>query len=441
MRNFAAYITWPSNNITKIVKDALHEIGGPETISNKPPEENTDPGLLLQWSTYDSLVHSLTLEYPNNVLASSYNIRKALIRKHFLYQTITNYLAKTPESILRKAIPQTWPIDISFADELEDAWADELWDLSVELEKGEKYFILKPGMADRGQGIRIFNSRESLHSIFESFEDDSSDEESTALDEDTHGNSKTAVITSQLRHFVIQEYLDNPLLIDPMQAKLGPLASSPSKDSLEGRKATSGALKVFMSSNTLALFAGSAYASPSCKPGDSPNDMDLSAHLTNTALQDSVDESSVRLLKELIGCDILSAQGIGTTFSLEDVQGIEDQVSEILAETFKAALASAIHFQVLPNAFELFGVDFLVTHATKLDSESSKFQVHLLEVNAEPAIELTGERLNWILVDLFKGIAHACVKPFFASAKPVSDQDEEPNQWLRKCLDIETRKY
>ncbi|CAE6521632.1 unnamed protein product, partial [Rhizoctonia solani] len=450
MRKFTAYVTWPSDHIIGLVETALHDISGPEILSKTAPGEDTDPGLLLQWTTYDSLVHSLTLEYPDRVLTSSYNIRKALIRKHFLYQTVTGYLTKRPGSILRKAVPQTWLIDISFADELDDAWADELWDLSEELERGDKWFILKPGMADRGQGIRMFNSRESLQNIFESFEDNSSDEETTGSDVDAQGNSKTAVMTSQLRHFVIQEYLDNPLLVDPAQAKVDLSAPTPSQGLLRGRKfhlrvycVASGALKLFMSPNILALFAGTVYAPPSSLLGDDPSEIDLSPHLTNTALQDNVHESSIRLLKELIGCDILSAPtpSSGTTFRLEDAQDIEEQVSSILAETFKAALTSVVHFQVLPNAFELFGVDFLVTHTPELEPQSSRFQVHLLEVNAEPAIELTGVRLNWILVDLFKGIAHTCVKPFFEGAKPNSNQDQESNQWLRKCLDIETRKY
>lgn len=74
--------------------------------------------------------------------------------------------------------------------------------------------------------------------------------------------------------------------------------------------------------------------------------MDLSPHLTNTALQENADESSVRLLKELVGCDILSgSQSNNSAFSLEDLRDIEDQVADVLAETFKAALASAVHFQ------------------------------------------------------------------------------------------------
>lgn len=86
---------------------------------------------------------------------------------------------------------------------------------------------------------------------------------------------------------------------------------------------------------------------PSSEPVDDPNNMDLAPHLTNTALQDDVHESSIRLLKELVGCNILSGSDSNTILQLEDVQNIEDQVSAILAETFKAALASAVHFQVL----------------------------------------------------------------------------------------------
>lgn len=148
MSGFTAYVNWPSNHIVGLVENALQEIFGPQTVhvSKTPPDDGANPGPLLQWTAYDSLVHTLTLDHPHNVLSSSYTIRKALIRKHFLHQTIANYLIKAPDSILHKAIPRTWPIEISFADELDDAWADELWDLSVELEKGDKWFILKPGM-------------------------------------------------------------------------------------------------------------------------------------------------------------------------------------------------------------------------------------------------------------------------------------------------------
>jgi tubulin--tyrosine ligase len=53
-------------------------------------------------------------------------------------------------------------------------------------------------MADRGMGIRLFNNKEALQQIFENFENAESD------DSDDHHHGGTAVVTSQLRHFVIQ---------------------------------------------------------------------------------------------------------------------------------------------------------------------------------------------------------------------------------------------
>lgn len=88
----------------------------------------------------------------------------------------------------------------------------------------------------------MFNTKDSLYAIFQSFEDESSDEEGEDEDGETgvrqEGNDKTAVMTSQLRHFVIQvsppcylelensphinkkEYLSSPLLFDPSQVQL-----------------------------------------------------------------------------------------------------------------------------------------------------------------------------------------------------------------------------
>ena len=51
----------------------------------------------------------------------------------------------------------------------------------------------------------------------------------------------------------------------------------------------------------LALFSSTAYAAPSVEEEGSPS---LSAHLTNTALQESHGEENVRLLQELVGCPL-----------------------------------------------------------------------------------------------------------------------------------------
>jgi tubulin---tyrosine ligase len=103
--------------------------------------------------------------------------------------------------------------------------------------------------------------------------------------------------------------------------------------------------------------------------------------------------------------------------------------------------------QPLPNAFELFGVDFLVTHESSSSScgDALALRVNLLEINAEPAIELTGPRLTWILEDLFLGIGKVCVAPFVMNGLEEAATTlwtvGETRYGLRKCLQMEAIGY
>jgi len=262
-----AYVAWPSAPLTEhLVRMSLAAFDlAPTVISSIPKFFSAHGALpwdlaqylysdydmsyigmkLVQWSTYDSIDHELTHEN-HAILSSSYTFRKALIRKHFLSRCIHSYLTKHNQSLLKKAIPRTWDLEISYADELDEMWSDELWDLGDELDDPEKWWILKPGMADRGMGIRLFNSKAALRRIFEEFEGDSDGEETEA--------DETAVVTSQLRHFVVQarshkmnlepiyiisccqEYLLTPLLLDSPQIQLSAQSSSNEPKSLQGHK-------------------------------------------------------------------------------------------------------------------------------------------------------------------------------------------------------------
>lgn len=197
--SFTAFVSWPSAPLTqRLVENSLAALPHPPVISDNITDVADSPKLL-QWSTYDAMDHDLTLRRTSNVLSSSYTIRKALIRKHYLSHCTQNFLVKHPELTLKDYMPHTWELELSFVDELDDMWADELWDLGAELDKGENWFILKPGMADRGMGIRLFHTKEELQRIFEEFED----REGEIYGEEVE-RSGTAVATSQLRHFVVQ---------------------------------------------------------------------------------------------------------------------------------------------------------------------------------------------------------------------------------------------
>ena len=85
----------------------------------------------------------------------------------------------------------------------------------------------------------------------------------------------------------------------------------------------------------------------------------------------------------------------------------------------------------------------MVTHAAdEAQPKGRRFQVSLLEVNSEPAIELTGPRLTWILEDLFLSLGKVCVAPFFDKHDGVKADEwkvGEERDHLRKCLDISVR--
>lgn len=66
----------------------------------------------------------------------------------------------------------------------------------------------------------------------------------------------------------------------------------------------------------------------------------------------------------------------------------------------------------------------------------------LLEINAEPAVELTGARLSWILEDLYVAVGKTCVEPFFSGSDRTMNKTwivGETRHGLIKCLDEEVR--
>ncbi|AQZ14249.1 PBY1 (YBR094W) [Zygosaccharomyces parabailii] len=322
----------------------------------------------------------------NDYFANSYIYRKALIRKHYLAHTIHAYTVKYPDSILSKAALETFPLELDYAEFLDDA-LDENWELRQELMKQDKWWIVKPGMSDKGQGIRVFKTINDLQAIFDSFDEDSTDDEGEFFDDNK-------VIISQLRHFIVQEYLADPLLLPTMGNK---------KFHIRCYISCRGALEVYVYDRMLALFAPSAF-----KPLDgekfSPTELkDLECHLTNTCLQSKKDEH-----KELSVAEFDALLDI----SPENKLKIKQQVHNIAREIFLAALkVNAVNFQPLPNAFETYGVDFLV---------DSHFNVKLLEINAYPDFKQTGEELKGLIEELFEHTVSQLIVPFFDNATPQS---------------------
>ncbi|PVH16130.1 5'/3'-nucleotidase SurE [Candidozyma duobushaemuli] len=267
-----------------------------------------------------------------------------------------------------------YSIEVDYAEFLDDA-LDEAFELRQELETSKKTWILKPSMADKGQGIRLFRNTEELQAIFESFEED--------VHESDDEGEQEGIMVSQLRHFVVQKYQENPLLLKFYNNR---------KFHLRVYAVAVGDISVFVYEEMLTLFAESTYMGVSDLE-------DLTSHLTNTCLQEGKDPLVIPFW-QLAGLDSSKKNQIF------------DQVKCITGELFKAATSvDKINFQPLENALEFYGLDFLV------DEDHS---VKLLEVNAYPDFKQTGYELKGIIEKLMTSMAHLSAKQFFA--EPLQDE-------------------
>jgi tubulin---tyrosine ligase len=351
---------------------------------------------LLQYTAYESLDFDHALKHQRSSLICAYVIRKALIRKHYLSNTISAWLVKHPESCLNSHFKPAVHFELDFAEFLDEALVDA-WDLNESLDRNQgieeeserEWWILKPGMSDGGNGIRLFSSFDELQTLFEEWESkgDDEDEEEEKEEEGDATNETNGTMASQLRHFIAQPYIHPPLLLK---------AQDDRKFHIRVYVLAVGSLKIYVYREMLALFAAKPYLAPGTSKIH-PN-ADLTAHLTNTCFQDeSTRENTVHRFWALE-----EKADAGMSWKQE----VYEQICDITGEVFEAASREQmVHFQTLPNAFEVFGVDFLV------DAEANAW---LLELNAYPDFQQTGIDLqNLVIGGLFEDVVDVAVTPFF----------------------------
>ncbi|KAM3524163.1 hypothetical protein NHJ13051_004700 [Beauveria bassiana] len=357
-------------------------------------------GRALQIMPYEVLDFDHASAHPGSYMINSYMIRKALIRKHYLSTTVEHWVAKKPDSVLKTHVKRSEAFEVDYAEFLDDALV-EAFDLRESLARNDaldadseappapqdrEWWILKPGMSDRGQGIRLFSTMDELQAIFDGWEEDqpdTDDEEeavaTAAADQANDDDEKDYITTSHLRHFVAQPYIHPPLL----------LRDGGHKFHIRTYVLCVGSLRVFVYRPMLALFAGKPYRAP----WEAPDDPDT--FLTNTCLQQDA---------------AAAAATVRRFWSLDEVpaarrEDVFAQVCAVTGDVFEgAARAMPVHFQPLPNAFEVFGLDFLV---------DARGRAWLLEVNAFPDFKQTGADLEGIVAGFWRGVVREAVVPFF----------------------------
>jgi hypothetical protein len=376
-------------------------------------EVPTSTTRFIQWLQYESIDFDHLMQHATTSLANSYIIRKALIRKHYLSSTVNHWIAKRPDSLLAKHVKPSVEFEVDYAEFLDDALVEawelkESWERNANLHENDEreWWILKPGMSDRGQGIRLFSSEEELTAIFEEWdppgdEDDEDDQVNGLRDSELEEASfSNGIMTSHLRHFVAQPYIHPPLLLPH------PHSSANRKFHVRTYVLATGALKIHVYKRMLALFAAMDYEPPKL-------DDALEIHLTNTCLQTGEREGSVHAFWDLPNHVPLSSSKIdGSVSNWKD--DVFKQICALTGEIFEAAARTmSVHFQPLPNAFEVFALDFLV------DADGTAW---LLEVNAFPDFKQTGSELKQVVEGLFEGVVDVAVRPFFGLEK-VDNQD------------------
>lgn len=418
--NLYAIIDYPDPYVQPLIlhalKSQLHNL--PVELISSIQQLPSPDSPLLQFTAYESLDFEHAMIHPSSSLICAYVIRKALIRKHYLSNTISTWLVKHPGNGLAKHFKPAVHFELDYAEFLDEALVDA-WELNSSLVRNEQlgegrrereWWILKPGMTDGGNGIRLFSSMTQLQRIFEEWEEeDESEEEKEEGGEEKEGEeadgvefqdeskedaptTSDGVMTSQLRHFIAQPYIDPPLLLHRHGNR---------KFHIRVYVLATGALNVYVYREMLALFAALPYQSPPSSMGDEEEQegVELAAHLTNTCFQDDPSRADAVVRFWELDDD-------ATTLAPDWKERVFEQICWVTGEVFEAAAREQmVHFQTLPNAFEVYGVDFLVDAAC---------HVWLLELNAYPDFRQTGTRLqDQVVGGLFRQVVRWAVQPFF----------------------------
>lgn len=396
----------------------------------------------IQWSDYDLIDWSHLKSSPHQTLVNAYPIRKALIRKNHLVRAVESYHIKNsldptnPTWSRVISIPKSFSFTLCYSDELDELWMDELYDLNNQLPETEvglhqedkenrrktgqsKVWILKPALADKGQGIRLFETKDQLRQIFLEFErlEDQEDERLENIEASSivsHGGPEenkedpgavsvhlaTCVSISQVRDWVIQEYIANPLLIDPHKPETYSKDTSLDRSSfckhhLRVYVLAVGALSVYVFQDVLSLF--------STQPYTLKNLEDLRSHITNTCLQINRTPRDGSLDKGRSGYDPRPEKQNSATihqsdpilsFRLNHPKEVLDQIDSMISNLFSfVSQNDPVNFQLNPNCFEIFGFDFLI---------DANFKVWLLEINAGPDFSQSGGNLKPTIEKLFR---------------------------------------
>ncbi|OJD32279.1 tubulin-tyrosine ligase [Diplodia corticola] len=404
-------------------------------------------GPLLQIAAKDALDFDKAFHQPR-MLINTYVTRDALTRKHLLGQTYAAWTAKHPGCLLQTNVKTIANLEInpaeSIYDVLDNTPLGRILEANEDKHAAERvWWMLRPDLSDGSQDLRLFSTVDELQAAFDDLDaqyeqeqqhaqekKQADDAQQAAADHDSKALALAAAagdgaddkddcdaqarqsggwsswfhitvtteehtdVVAPKRHVVAQRYVSRPLTFDGCKFQVSAYVLAV------------GALRVFVYRPLLALFA----AKPFSPPWDSSASADLAAHSTY--------DGNVRLFWDL------PDRPAGWK------QSVFAQICAITGEVFSAASTREIsaHFQPLPQAFELFAVNFAVDAAGKAmlaDIRASPDMLHQTEC---------GTKLSGLVQGLFEEVADVAVRPFFDGEAAAGSER------LVKVVDLDTKK-
>lgn len=227
-------------------------------------------------------------------------------------------------------------------------------------------WILKPSVTNKGAEVQVVRGFATVRAVLRAWPD--------------------------AREWVLQAYVARPLLF---QGK---------KFHLRAYVLAVGDLRVYMWRRVLLL--------SSTVPYDAEDLDNQLAHITNTARQAEGfgrrfrEDACVHLLEDLVE-DLREDRGYSTTQAELVVGAILSGMEAVTGELFRALQGERTVFAPMPNCFELFGLDFLVSLPAAAAAQGP--QVHLLEVNPGPDFAQSGCRLRGVVGGLLEATLDVAV--------------------------------
>ncbi|KAJ0134823.1 hypothetical protein HZ326_22128 [Fusarium oxysporum f. sp. albedinis] len=373
------------------------------TFVKHTDELPTEEHLLLIFS-HTQPEKPMVIPTTSKALFSLYPLTDALTRKDCLSMVVKYWSAKRPGSVLSGCMPATVSFEIDYAEYLDEALAEsDSYDLCTSLShntglmpKDRQWWILKPALTARGDGIRLFSDESQLRESFESVEDDDDEiSEDGKARFSNHALASGAVPSSCLRHFIAQRYISNIPRLDNR------------KFHIRAYVLAVGRLQLYVYQELLVISASEPYRPPW-------ESMSRGSALTNTHLQGTVCSESARRDFWTLPDDLFGQDG-----SWKDRAYF--RIQQIAGECFLAAATMNTNIALHPDCFEIFALDFLI------DQDE---HVWLMEVNSGPGLSA-------------EGIGSRIAKGFFKATADVLLQSElglrprhSNGESMEKVLDV-----